>query len=170
MVSNKPPPHQTQEGQFHTRRTVPGGLLQRTLSCTGPKKCIFHQHKTRPASYGGRVRVPTTTLQTSPGPTGSCLWTRETGCWSASKWREGFTQTSVCHLGYDGRPHTTNMSQAWGPELGRHGLSLLNYIDNFGGVAGTEEEAIRHFSLLQALLERAWGWRKPSTKHAHPIK
>ena len=38
-------------------------------------------------------------------------------------------------------------------ELVRQGLSLLNYIDVFGGVASTESDAIQHFSLFQALLK-----------------
>ena len=40
-------------------------------------------------------------------------------------------------------------------ELERQGLPLLNYIDELGeGAASIESEAVRHFNLLQAMLER----------------
>ena len=38
-------------------------------------------------------------------------------------------------------------------ELGRSGLSVLHYIDNFRGVAASRAQAEAHFALLQGLLE-----------------
>ena len=49
--------------------------------------------------------------------------------------------------------HCQDMTGLMARELGRQGLSLLNYIDDFGGAASMESEALQHFSLLQAMLE-----------------
>ena len=41
-----------------------------------------------------------------------------------------------------------------GQRVGKIGLSLLNYIDDFVGAASTESEAVQHFSVLQVMFER----------------
>ena len=50
--------------------------------------------------------------------------------------------------------HCQDVTSVITRELGRQGLALLNYIDDFGGVAATEAEAACHFGSLQALLEK----------------
>ena len=50
-------------------------------------------------------------------------------------------------------PHCQDATNLVSRELGRRGLSLLNYIDDFGGVSPSKLETDSHFGQLQALLE-----------------
>ena len=49
--------------------------------------------------------------------------------------------------------HCQDITSLVARELGRRGLSLLNYINDFGGVAATRADADSHFAQLQGLLE-----------------
>ena len=50
-------------------------------------------------------------------------------------------------------------------ELGRWGLSLINYIDGFLGVAPSRPEAESHFAQLQGLLETLGLQEAPLSGH-----